>query len=246
MAKYRHFAFVLGIAAIILFGWLTAKFINKKAFPIHSGPLTHPNPSVTQRTSPVAYETNTKTNLSEAFSLVPTLTSKLHGWVIIDDGKDTNFLRLLALNPHHYEKMAEENSSVIRRQLVYRNIPTQSIFQKAKLTGEPITELVLPGLDGQEFLIEPIKVELAHDASKGELTARIKGRPNSVVSLAFINNREAFVIIDYDWGLYLVGDPRHPGELIVKQVDPTTHGRPDLLWPQDFIKRENQKISPQE
>ena len=44
-----------------------------------------------------------------------------------------------------------------------------------------------------------------------------------MVTLAFKGGREAFTVLSPEDDLYLQADPREPGELIVKRIDPDTY-----------------------
>jgi len=98
------------------------------------------NPDFQERPFPVAYE-----------------SSKIQ-WTL-EDGNDTNVIRQLH-NPSEYGRMVMENSEIFRRQLVYLKETAGSIFEKAKRRGAAVTQLTLPGLDGQEFTVEVTRTDL--------------------------------------------------------------------------------------
>jgi hypothetical protein len=77
----------------------------------------------------------------------------------LEDGNDTNVIRQLH-NPSEYGRMVMENSEIFRRQLVYLKETAGSIFEKAKRRGAAVTQLTLPGLDGQEFTVEVTRTDL--------------------------------------------------------------------------------------
>ena len=74
-------------------------------------------------------------------------------WTLAD-GKDTNIIRQLAHNHLEYDRMVEENPRIFRRQLVYLKETPAAVFEQAKLTGLPVRQLTLPGVDGQELQFE--------------------------------------------------------------------------------------------
>ncbi len=119
--------------------------------------------------------------------------------------------------------MLDENNRIYRRQLVYRKETTAAMLERARLTGEKVASLVLPALDGKEVQVEVAKAELHPSGQQGTFTGRLAGRSDSMVTLAFKGGREAFTILSPTDGLYLQGDPREPGEIILKQINPATY-----------------------
>jgi hypothetical protein len=139
------------------------------------------------------------------------------------DAKDPNVIRQIAHNEREYERMVEENSRIQRRQLVYSKNPAAAILQRARLSGETVAQLALPGFDGQEmqFLIEHADLEPSRQV--GTFTGQLAGRPGSLVTLAFKFGREAFTILSPEDGTYLQGHPRDSGEIILTSFDPDTY-----------------------
>jgi hypothetical protein len=145
-----------------------------------------------------------------------------HQWTV-EDGRDTNVIRQLAHNDAEYRRMVEENSRIQRRQLVYRKDTAAAMMQRARLSGEPVKQLTLPGFDGQELQIAIDRADLESSWQSGTFAGRLEGRPNSLVTLAFKFGREAFTILSPDDGTYLQAHPREPGQLIVTSFDPDTY-----------------------
>lgn len=159
------------------------------------------------------------------------LTSASHEWTS-GDASDPATIEKLAHNPDEAIRMIEENDRIHRRQLVYRNETAAAVVRQAMAKGEKVRQLTLPGIDGQEldFVIE--RADLAPSGQTGTFTGHLAGKPNSQVSLGYKFGREAFTVISPDDNLYLQADPREPGELIVKAIDPRTYiqgtcGNPD-------------------
>lgn len=155
-----------------------------------------------------------------------------HEWTE-GDGFDPAFVEKIAHNPDEFIKMMEENERIKARQLVYRNDTAAAVIQRAKLTGEPVRSLTLPALDGGEVQVEVVSSDLAPSGQSGTFTGRLAGRPDSTVTLAFKFGREAFTILSPADNLYLQADPREPGEIILKSIDPATYapgrcGTPDI------------------
>jgi hypothetical protein len=148
--------------------------------------------------------------------------SKTHEWTA-EDGRSPDFIYKTAHNDLEAQRMVEENDRIKRRQLVYRNDTAAVVIQRARLSGEPVKKLTLPGLDGQEIPVEITQTDLAPSGQTGSLTGRIAGKPGSLVTLAFKFGREAFTVSSPEDGLYLVAEPREPGELIVKSIDPNVY-----------------------
>jgi hypothetical protein len=148
--------------------------------------------------------------------------SETYQWTSAD-GKDLNVIQQLAHNDLEFERMVSENDRIIRRQLVYHKETTEVLVQRARLSGEPLRRLTLPGLDGQEVQFEITATDLSASGQQGAFAGYVTGRPDSTVTLAFKGGREAFTIISPSDVLYLQGDPREPGEIIVKSINPETY-----------------------
>lgn len=144
-------------------------------------------------------------------------------WTLAD-GKDTNVIRQLAHNRLEYDRMVEENSRIFRRQLVYLKQTTAAVFEQAKLTGAPVRELTLPGMDGQELQFEIAKGDNHGSSRQGMFSGHLVGSPDSLVTLAFQDGREAFTVLAPKENIFVVGEPREPGQVIVKAIDPNTYG----------------------
>ena len=149
-------------------------------------------------------------------------------WTLAD-GKDTNVIRQLAHNPLEYARMVEENPRIFRRELVYLKKTAAAVFEQAKFTGVPVHELTLPGVDGQELQFEIVKADNQGSSRQGMFSGHLVGNPDSSVTLAFQDGREGFTIISPKDNIYVVGEPREDGQVIVKAIDPNTYG----LGPED-------------
>jgi len=143
----------------------------------------------------------------------------------LEDGKDTNIIRQLAHNDLEFARMVEENSRIFRRQLVYLKETAAAILEQAKLTGEPVRQLTLPALDGQELKFEIVKTE-TQSSRHGMFSGHLAGDTDSLVTLAFQDGREAFTVLSPKQNLFVVAEPREPGQVIVKAINPNTYGGP--------------------
>jgi hypothetical protein len=157
--------------------------------------------------------------------------SAAHEWTG-EDATDVEVIQKIARNPDQAIWMIEENERIHRRQLVYRKETAGKLVQKARLRGEPVTGFILPSLDGHELVVEVISSDLAPSGQTGSFHGRLAGRPDSLVTLAFQFGREAFTVLSPEDDLYIQADPREPGELIVKTINPATYiqghcGNPD-------------------
>lgn len=139
------------------------------------------------------------------------------------DCSDPLVIEKLAHNPDEFIRMAEENERIKSRQLVYRRETAAALVQQARATGEPVRSLTLPGLDGQEIHVEVTGSDLALSGLSGTFTGRVVGKQQSIVTLAFKNNREAFSVSSPEENLFLEAEPREPGEVIIKEIDPATY-----------------------
>lgn len=140
-----------------------------------------------------------------------------------EDGRDTNVIRRLAHNDLEYQRMVAENDRIQRRQLVYRPDTAAAVLQRARLSGEPVKQLTLPGLDGQELQFTVTRADLEPSWQAGTFTGQLANRPNSMVTLAFKFGRESFTVVSPDDGLYLQAWPREPGEVIITSFDPDVY-----------------------
>jgi len=140
------------------------------------------------------------------------------------DGKDTNVIRQLAHNPLEYARMVDENSRIFRRQLVYLKETATSVFEQAKLTGSPVTQLTVPILDGRELTFDIARREAGGLSRQGMFSGHLVGNPDSLVTMAFEDGREAFTILSPKDNVFVVAEPRENGQVIVKAIDPNTYG----------------------
>ena len=140
-----------------------------------------------------------------------------------EDGKNPDVIKQLAHNELEFERMAAESDHIYRRQLVYHQTTTDALIENSRLSGEPVRQLTLPGLDGQEIQFDITKTDLNPSGQQGTFAGHVAGHLDSTVTLAFKGKREAFTILSSSEGIYLVGEPREPGELIVKSINPQTY-----------------------
>jgi len=140
-----------------------------------------------------------------------------------EDGKQPDAIRQLAHNELEYERMAEESARISRRQLVYVRETADQLVQQSRLSGEPLRQFTLPGLDGKEFRVEITQTDLSPSGQQGTFSGHLVGHLDSMVTFAFKGGREAFTVLSPSDGTCLVGEPREPGELIVKSINPATY-----------------------
>jgi len=120
--------------------------------------------------------------------------------------------------------MVEENSRIFRRQLVYLKETTASVFEAAKLTGKPVQQLTLPGFDGHELQFDIVKSDSNGSSRRGTFNGHLAGNVNSLVTLAFQDGREAYTILSPKDNIFVVAEPREPGQVIIKAINPDTYG----------------------
>jgi hypothetical protein len=144
-------------------------------------------------------------------------------WTLAD-GKDTNVIRQLAHNPLEYDRMVGENARIFKRQLVYLKETAAAVFEQAKLTGEPVKQLTLPGVDGQEHVFQITGSQGSGTSRQGMLSGHLAGNNDSLVTLAYQDGRQAFTILSPKQNVFVVGEPREDGQVIVKAIDPNTYG----------------------
>jgi len=131
-----------------------------------------------------------------------------------NDGRDPAVIRALAHNELEFERLTSERDRIYRRQLVYHLDTTAAQIERAKLTGEPVRQITLPGMDGQEIRCEIAHSDLAPSGQQGSFSGHVAGQMDSMMTLAFKGGREAFTVLAPADNLYLVGEPREPGEMI--------------------------------
>lgn len=141
-----------------------------------------------------------------------------------EDGRDTNVIRQLAHNELEYQRMVAENNTIFRRQLVYHPDGFTLLAQQAVQSGQSIQQVTVPGLDGQALAVNVTKTDLESGGDRGLIYGKLPDDPNSMVTVAFINDREAFTVVSPQDKIYLQGEAREPGEIVVKSIDPATYG----------------------
>ena len=190
----------------------------------HTRPVTTNSPAVSAMTTPAAGSSVLPDNPGFQERPFPVAYESPQDQWTLADGKDTNVIRQLAHNPLEYARMVEENSRIFRRQLVYLKETAAAVFEAAKLTGQPVHQLLLPGVDGQELRFQIVKSEGNGSSRQGMFSGHLVGTVDSMVTLAFQDGREAFTVLAPKENIYVVGEPREDGQVIVKAIDPDTYG----------------------
>lgn len=135
------------------------------------------------------------------------------------DGKDAASIRKWAHNELEVQRMLNENDRIYRRQLVTLRETAAATVEQHRLSGESIRQLTLAGLDGQEIQFEVTAQDLEPSGLRGNFRGHVVGRSDSMVTLAFLQGREAYTIISPSDHLYLDVEPHEPGEVIVKSIN---------------------------
>jgi hypothetical protein len=68
------------------------------------------------------------------------------------------------------------------------------------------------------------RTESKDGGRQGQLYGQLPGRPDSMVTVAFINDREAFTVISPEDQIYLQAEAHDPGQIVVKSINPSTYG----------------------
>ena len=210
------------IAAGILTTWVCLR-LAKPATPPPTSPVV--TNAATSLTAPSAADLARRKAQFAWFQKHPfTATHEVAAFAwTSEDGKNPGVIKQLAHNELEFERMADESSRILRRQLVYHKDTVDAQIERAKLTGQPFHQITLPGLDGQEVQFEITQSDLKPSGQSGAFAGHVPGKLDSMVTLAFKGGREAFTVLSPSDGLYLVGEPREPGELIVKSINPNTY-----------------------
>lgn len=139
------------------------------------------------------------------------------------DFMNTNLIRRLAHNDLEYKRMVEENGRIFRRQLVYWDETPDVVLQRARVSGEAVDHLTLPALDGRKVQFEITGRDVHPSGLEGMFRGRLAGRPDSFVTLAFYQGRQAFTVLSPRDNLFLDAEAHEPGDVVIKQINPATY-----------------------
>jgi hypothetical protein len=141
-----------------------------------------------------------------------------------EDAMSPDVIKRLAHNDLEYLRMMDENSRINRRQLVYIKQPVATLIEQAKLTGEKVKSLTLPGFDGQEMQFEITSSEVQPSGQIGSFSGHLAGDTDTTITLAYKFGREAFTIVTPENGENSIdAEPREPGQVILKSVNPNVY-----------------------
>jgi hypothetical protein len=235
----------LGLIALLIFGmvfWLAKKpapavaptnnlspgVSNNTLKSINSAiaSQTPSSPPLTTNTAAVNWPGRLPVPQFSWFQVHPFKAAQTNGefeWTA-EDGKDTNIIRQLAHNELEFQRMVSENPTIYRRQLVYHLEGFTLLAQQALQSGQGVQQITLPGLDGHELHVTVTKTDFESGGDRGLFYGQLPGETDSLVTAAFINGREAFTVASPQEHLFLQGESREPGELVVKSIDPNTYG----------------------
>ena len=183
------------------------------------------SPSQNGKTVPASTAANPQVSASGRVASATPPTVGSNAWAgLIGDGKDTNSIRRWAHNELEVQRMLNENDRIYRRQLVTLKETVAAVVERNRLTGAPMRELTLPGLDGQEIRFEVRKAEIGPSGQNGMFSGQVAGRSDSRVTLAFLQGRQAYTILSPADNLYLDVEPHDPGDVIVKSINLAKYG----------------------
>lgn len=211
----RSFVWQAFIGIVILLGilvWRSGPFAKSRAERLAGDA----NPSV----SPAAVAIKNLAAPATTAAPAPTTNSV----PTVDDGKSESAIRKWAHNELEVQHMLEENDRIYRRQLVPLKETVALVIERNRLTGEALHELTLPGLDGQEITFEIKRSDLAASGLRGTFYGTVAGRPDSLVTLAFVQGRQAYTILSPADNLYLDAQAHEPGDVIVKSINIDKYG----------------------
>jgi hypothetical protein len=166
----------------------------------------------------------TRTATSNAIVNAPATQGAVVSAMPVADGKDADSIRRWAHNELEVQRMLDENDRIYRRQLVVLNQTVAEVVERNRLTGEQIRQLTLQGLDGQEILFEVTNAEIEPSGLRGMLYGHVAGRPDSMVTLAYLQKRQAYTILSPTDNLFLDVEPHDPGDVIVKSINLEKYG----------------------
>lgn len=143
--------------------------------------------------------------------------SAAHQWTA-EDGRDPKIIAQLAHNPMEEERLLKESEAVIRCQLVYCKESLRELGKRVAMDGAPVKTLTLPGFDGEEFLMEVASTSFEQLGNEGSFGGHLRDDPDSFVNVAYVNDAECFNI--HRQGMPdVIGEPREPGQVVVKIRD---------------------------
>jgi hypothetical protein len=143
--------------------------------------------------------------------------SARHQWTA-EDGRDPSVIARLAHNPMEEERLLKESEAVIRCQLVYCKESLRELGKRVAMDGEPVKSLTLPGFDGEEFVVEVTSTSFEQLGNEGSFAGHLRDDPDSFVNVAYVNDAEVFNI--HRQGMPdVIGEPREPGQIVVKIRD---------------------------
>lgn len=188
-----------------------------------SGVKNIPQPEVSTFAAPqgnVSSNANTQTSSGFTTALLSGNTNQSN----TPDGKDADSIRKWAHNELEAQRMLNENEKIYRRQLVTLKDPVAAVIERNRLTGARIRELTLQGLDGSEIQFEVTRQDIEPSGLRGTFYGRVAGRLDSMVTLAYLNTRQAYTILSPADNLYLDAEPHDPGDVIVKSINLEKYG----------------------
>lgn len=157
----------------------------------------------------------------EDFELDPlekTKTTKNHSWT---GEKLMSLVGIdkIAHNDFERDRYLDENNYVVDRELVYRNVVLKEV---AAASGDDLpTELILPGLDGEEYEVVVTKWKRSQSPSgkdRGSITGHLRDDPESVVRWVYGGRREAGKIESIVKDVNLRFVPRQEGQVVVSEI----------------------------
>lgn len=149
----------------------------------------------------------------------PSVSSDRYQWTA-EDGRKPQVIRKLAHNALEEARMADENHAVHKRQLVYITQSLSDSIKEADSEGRPLESHSIPSLDGQELEVEVMMVDHAVSGVDGVVYGKLRGVPDSTVTIAYSDKSECFSVLSPSQDFFLQGEPREPGEIVVKSFDP--------------------------
>lgn len=149
----------------------------------------------------------------------PSVSSDRYQWTA-EDGRKPQVIRKLAHNQLEESRMAEENHAVHKRQLVYITRSLSDAIKDAASEGLQLVSHSIPSLDGQELEVEVTNVDHAVSGVDGVVYGKLRGVPDSTVTIAYSGKSECFSVLSPSQDFFLQGEPREPGEIVVKSFDP--------------------------
>lgn len=150
---------------------------------------------------------------------VVTASSGRYEWTG-EDGMKSAAINELAHNPIERHRLMEENTFVLKRQLIYTKRTLGEVARDSIESGSKLESFILPGFDGHEMKVHIDSEQHEEGGVSGSYYGRLDGREESMVVLTYHEDRESYIVISRQDGINYEYLPREAGEIVLRSIDP--------------------------